>query len=281
MPKVSSKKNTELMVAPDEQMLAELRANTPQEKGFDRIMLPRLSFASQDKMEGEGKNKKVVVEAGTFFTEKQSEEVDEEGKKLWEKTELGNTIEATVIYTRKQLRLYDEATEKYTSSPIYDTDEEIIPLFLDKKEIARGTSKDLKAMYAYKGEDGKTKSKLEENRVLYVLYEGEVYQMSLRGSSMYSWLSWVRTTLPSSVLTEISSESRSKGKIEWNAMTFKALRSLSAEEVGKVIELQREIKHGIQAEKEYYASINTDVEEETDEEREIRTGNSLMSGKDF
>lgn len=252
----------ELMVPLSEESLAILRESYPVEQGFNRILLPRLGMISQDKTEGKGKAMKVVAEAGTFFIEKQTEELDEEGKKKWDRTELGTEIEAIIIYQRKQLRLYDEATEQYTSSPIYDTDEDVIPLFCDKKEIARGTPQELKAKYQYTGDDGKTRSKLEDNRILYVMYDTDVYQLNLRGSSMYSFLTYARKTMPPSVLTKFSSEAKEKGSIQWNQMIFEPVRPISEDEAQKVIPIVNDIKMGIAAEKAYYAQQNnTDLDD--------------------
>src|ERR1035437_7623570 len=169
----------ELVTKLNEEQLVQLENSYPVETSFNRILLPRLSMISQDKTEGKGKAMKVVAEAGTFQTEVQTEEVDENGKKVWEKKELGTEIEAVILYERKQLRFYDSANENYTSSPIYDNEDQIVPLFCDKAEVARGTPAELKAIPAYQGLSAKGKpiSKLEENRILYVLLDEVVYQM--------------------------------------------------------------------------------------------------------
>ncbi len=237
----------------DEQK-ALLRGSFPTEKGFTRIQIPRLGLISQDITEGKGKSMKVITEAGTFYTEKET--VDEDGNKVWKKEEIGTSINAIIVYQRKQLKFYDEKTGSFTSSSVYDEDEEIIPLWANKAEIARGTPAELKARPEYQFEkDGKIKSKLEDNRILYVIYEGELYQMNLRGSSMYSWMTYTRkVSPPSGVLTTISSESKEKGAISWNQMTFEKNRELFAEEVDVVIENVTEIRNAIQMEKEFFAS---------------------------
>jgi len=51
--------------------------------------------------------------------------------------------------------MYDEKTEEYTSSPIYDNDDEVIPLWKDRKEVAKGTPKELKEKFHYTDKDGK------------------------------------------------------------------------------------------------------------------------------
>lgn len=244
----------------NQETLAILGDSYPVEATAQRISLPRLGMISQDKTEGKGKAMKVVQEAGTFYIEKQTDEQDENGKNIWEKDELGDSIEGVILYQRKQLKMYDEATEEYTSSPIYDTDDEVVPLWCNKNEVARGTSAELKAKYQYVAEGGKTKSKLEENRILYVQYKGEVYQMNLRGSSMYSFLTYARKTLPPSVITILSSESKEKGSIAWNQMMFTPKRKLTQEEAESIVEIVQQIKTTIHLEKMQYAKADDRVE---------------------
>jgi hypothetical protein len=248
-------KNTELIVAPTTEALSELAAMFPQEQGYSDRLFPRIAFVSQDKMEGTGKNKKVVIEAGTFFEERETEELNDAGKKVWSKDELGMTIEGTIIYKRRQLRYFNEDTEEFTSSPIFDTEDEIIPLFCNKSEIARGTAAELKVPYQYVDpKDGKTKCSLEENVILYVLRDGEVYQLNLRGSSMYAFMTYARKTLVPSVLTSFSSEAKEKGTINWNQMSFKAVRQLTGDEVAVVKTNIGDIRDGIASKKAYFAS---------------------------
>ncbi len=256
---MSTKKTTAIQTVASDEQLAILRQEFPQEEGFKRTLLPRLGMFSQDVTEGKGKAMKVVSEAGTFFIEKETEELNEEGKKIWEKEELGTDINVNIIFQRKQLKYYDEKTETYTSSSVYDNDDEIIPLFCNKAEIDRGTPAELKAREVYQYEkDGKIKSKLEDNRILYVLYDGELYQLNLRGSSMYSWMTFLRQkTSPSAYLIKLSSESKSKGTIDWNQMTFEVVRDINGEEAGVIIEKVREIKDAINSEKEFFANQNT------------------------
>lgn len=245
-------KNQEVAVI-DEQALAELKASFPVEAGFNRVFLPRLGLVSQDKFEGKGKSAKLVKEAGQFYKEVQTDEVDEEGKKVWEHEDLGMAIDGIILYQRKQLRMFDEATEKYTSSPVYDSEDDVVPLFCDKKEVAKGTPAELKALYKFLDKDGKEKSKLEDNRILYVLFEGEVYQLNLRGSSMYSWLTYARKVSPPTVLTTFASEAKEKGSIAWNQMTFSPKRGITSDELGVVMSKVNDIKQGIEAEKNYYS----------------------------
>lgn len=244
----------EIISSPSEESLQALRDLTPQEAGFTRVMLPRITFKSQDVTEGKGKAMKVIVEAGTFIEERETDDEDEDtGKKIWDKTELGSEIEGIILVPRKQLKYFDESTEEFTSSPVYDEDTEIVPLFCNKVEIARGTPAELKKGYEYV-KDGKTKSKLEENRILYILRGEEIFQLNLRGSSMYSFLAYARKTLVPSVVTKMNSESKEKGSIAWNQMTFVPSRVLSQDELNDVISKIREIKQGIADEKAYFGN---------------------------
>lgn len=244
--------NTQVSVTLTDDQRALLDQLTPQEQGYTRISLPRLGMYSQDKFEGKGKSAVLVKEAGMFYTEVPPTEKDGE----WTKQELGTQMEGIVLYHRKQLSYYDNATEKYTSSPIYDMPEDVIPLFLDGKEVQRGTPAELKAKYAYTDpDDGKVKSKLEDMRVLYILKDGQVYQMSLRGSSMWSFSKYAKSCLVSSVLTRFCSESKENGSIAWNQMTFDALREITPEEASVVIDNLQKITTSIAEEKAYFASL--------------------------
>ncbi len=255
-----------------EEVMEQLKQSYPQEPGALRIMLPRISMVSQDQTEGKGKATKVVVEAGTFFLERQTDEdeVDEEtgkltGRKVWEKLELGKGFEGVILFQRKQLRMYDEATEIYTNSTVYDSDDEIVPLFSEKAEVARGLPKELKAKYMFTNKKGKVVSALEDNRILYVRYEGEIYQLNLRGSSMFSFMTYQRKTIPSTVVTAFSSEAMEKGDIAWNKMTFEAVRPLNAEEAGIILKNVQELQASIAIEKESYAAVRSNDSAKTKE----------------
>jgi len=271
---MAKKESTELAVV-DPAMLAELKDMYPTEAGgFNKIKLPRIGFASQDVMEGTGKNKKVTVEAGTFFLERETDELKENGKKLWSKEEIGTTMEGIILYHRYQLSYYDESTELYTSSPVYDSADEVIPLWCDGKQIAKGTPAELKKLYKFVGEDGKEKSKLKDNRIVYVLYKDELFQLNLHGSSMYSFMKYVRTVNPPTVVTEFASEFQEKGKIQWNMMTFNPKGSIAQEMFPEIVAKVKEIKMAIQLEKGTQVETTTKYEEvvieDTEAEKEFK-----------
>lgn len=253
-----SKKNAALAVEADEESLALLMEDfPPEEDSFERKYLPRLAMYSQDQTEekrvGGKKTLEVVAEAGTFYIEKAAEEKDKDDKPVFEKTELGMEAEGIIFFKRRQLKYFDEATESFTSSPVFDTDEDVVPLMCNGAEISRGTAPELKAQYEYVDDEGKTKSKLEENVILYVLHEGVPHQMNLRGSSMYSFKGYARKVAVPTVLTHFTSESKKKGKIEWNQMTFSALRKITQDEFSIIIDLVKEMKETIAKSKEFFA----------------------------
>jgi hypothetical protein len=233
--------------------------------GFMKIALPRLGLFTQDKWEGKGKTAKVIAEAGVFYTDVVTDEQDEEtGKNIYKKTEIGKEVEGVILYQRKQLRSYDEATEKYTSSPIFDNDNEQVILFCDKQQVFKGLPADLKKEFMYTDKQGKKKSSLEENKILYVLVDGVLYQMTVRGSSLWgaggyskyasSHIDENGQSKIASFLTRFSSVAREKGDIAWNQMTCERVRDLTSAEAEEVLAKKREILEGIKAEKDYYGA---------------------------
>ena len=261
-----------------------LAESFPVEDGFTRTRFPRLGLVSQDIIEEtinpktKKKEIKVITEAGTFFTDvatdKEEDVFDDNGKKtgtkkVWQRDELGTEIEGIILFRRKQLRMYDESTETFTSSPVYDNDDEIIPLFCNKAEVERGTPAELKAKYQFTDDAGKVKTKLEENRILYVIFKDEVYEMSLRGTSMYAFMTYARKVTPPAVLTKFSSEAKEKGKIKWNQMSFVADRDLSESEAQDVLARVNEIKAKLEAEKGGYAAKLSTTEFTEKEKKEL------------
>lgn len=252
-----------------------LENSYPVESTFNRILLPRLGMVSQDVTEGKGKAMKVVTEAGTFFTELQTDEIDEDtGKKVWTKTELGTEIEGIILYERKQLRFYDSANENYTSSPIYDSEDQVVLLFCDKQEVARGTPAELKALPQFQGltAKGKATSKLEENRILYVLMDEVVYQMTLRGSSMYSFLNYKKEVKPNTVVTKMGSEAKENGAIAWNQMTFEAVRAIASKEFDVVMGHITEITNAVKMEQAFYNKKDSEVVKGDDDFKKLDSG---------
>lgn len=258
---MAGKKNTEIANVASDEALADISNEFPRDPGFAAAMLPRLGMYSQDKTEKVGKTIKLVQEAGIFYTENATDATDEDGKKIWEKNELGTDIEGIILFQRKQLSFYDGVT--FTSSPIYDKDDEVIPLWKDRAEIDRGTPAELQAREEYAGinaRTGKPQSKLEENRILYVLFKGEddeykMYQMTVRGSSKWSFLTYVKKVSPNTVVTRMSSTPEKNGAIEWNKMSFEQVRKVTEEELAEVRHHTTEIKDGIAMVRAHFANM--------------------------
>lgn len=255
-------KKGELMTVASDQQLAELGADFQQEPSFTRMLLPRFGMLSQDKTEevGTGRTKKInlLAAAGTFYFERETEEVaireDGSESKVWEKEWIEDERpEIVILYKRRQLRYYDEAEEKYTSSPVFDRDDEVVVLFKDRAEVARGMVAELKALYPGVDKKGKPISLLKDELILYVLVDGEMHQLNLHGSSMWSFQAFARKIKPTTVVTVLGSTSEKKGDIAWNKMSFTAKRVLTAAEAEVSIAKIAEIKEAISGEKEFFA----------------------------
>jgi hypothetical protein len=262
---MTTKTKAVAVVANDEQMEI-LRNSFPVEDRATRISLPRLMMLSKDVTEEtkDPKTKKktinVIQAAGTFYIEKPGDEEVEgkDGKKYkpWVKDyfEGEESIEVVIVYKRKQLRFFDEGQGKWISSPIYDSADQIIPLFVDRKEIARGTPKELQAQYPSTTAKGRPSSKLKDETILYVLYEGELYQMNLSQSSKWVFSDYTKNTNPSTVVTRIGSLQQENGSNIYQVMSFEEVRSLNADEAALAIEKVSEIKEAVDSERAFYES---------------------------
>ena len=238
--------------------IALLNQSYPVSDGSNRVSLPRFGMLAKDIVNesGTGKNKKieVVQAAGTFFTEKDEGELDEDGKKVWTKKYLGEEVEVIVVFHRKQLRLFDKGLNKFISSPIYDSKDQVIPLFLDKRRIAMGTQEELMALYPRVTEAGKKASKLKKETILYVLYEGELHQMNLSESNGYSFRDYSKKLNPSTVVTELSSVEETNGSNTYRKLVFKSKGMITTEDFPLVIENQDELKSRVESDAAYLLS---------------------------
>lgn len=254
------KKSTEVANVLSEESSETLKQLYPVEQSFSRILLPRITFLSQDKVEGKGKAMKVIAEAGTFISEKPNEAGE------WEKKELGKEIDVQIFYHRRQLRYWDAANESFINSPIYDDENDIVPLFQDKKQIDKGTQRELQAKYPPK--EGRKMSSLEDERILYVMYEGDMYQMNVKGGSKWAFLTYARSINPSAVLTTITIEDKKNGSISWNQMVFTQNRDITEDEAKDIIAKVTDIRTAINSEKAFYQNVLTGEQKKTDEELE-------------
>lgn len=246
-----------------QELTTELQGESylPKENTFIRKTFPRISFTSQDKTEGKGKTMKVVEEAGTFFIEKPTDETDDKNKKIWSHDEIGKSLEGVIFFTRKKLSYYDQAAGKFISSSMYDQDTDEIVLWSDGKQVAKGTKAQLQAPYMFIKEDGKKSCKLAENKILYVWYNNEVFELTVKGTSMFEYSNYYRNYNgePNKNLTLISSVECENGATVWNKTTYSRVRQLTQEEWDITRGLAAEMLKGIADEKAYFSSINTDV----------------------
>jgi len=248
--------------------LAALAAMAPQADTYNKTTFPKITFKSQTVLDDD---ENVVIKAGTFFTEKPTDEEDEDGKKIWEKKELGKSLDGHIIYHRTKLSFWNDEEQAFYSTPMYDLATDIVPLFKSGEFVADGTPDALKAMYRidipYKdkktGED-KTfpGSLLREARVLYVLLNGELFELTVTGTSMRSFENYRKKFAVPATITTFNSTKEEKGSTKWNCMSFKATRNPSQEEAELALATQKELVEAIENEKEFYAAkrvANTDT----------------------
>jgi hypothetical protein len=259
------------------EQLAILNESYSVETQNTRQSFPRFGMLAKDIVEetGTGKNKKIklVQAAGSFYTEKETDEVetDDDGKakKSWKKDFFDTeTVQATIIYRRKQLRFYDAGLEKFISSPIYDNSDQVVPLYLDKRQIAKGTPVELQALYPTKTAKGKDSSKLKETYILYILIDGVTYQWNLTESSKWAFLDYARTVNPSTVVTEIGSVEETFGTNTFRKATFTSKGLIDTEVFDTVVEGQNTIKQLVESDKRFYLSAPTVTDDAIDAEDE-------------
>lgn len=238
--------------------LSVLDNSYPVSEESNRISLPKFGMLSKDIVEesGTGKNKKIkVIEAaGTFYTEKDLGETNEEtGKKQWTKEFVGESAELIVCFERKQLRKFDKGLNKFISSNVYDNKEQIISLFLDKQVIKKGTPDTLQSMYPALTAKGKPTSDLKEETILFVIYKGELHQFTLSQSSKYEFKNYKKGLNPSTVLTLVTgSEDRTAGSNTYKATLFTNVRNITAEELALVQEFQGTLKDKVESDAKYF-----------------------------
>lgn len=252
----------ELSTTISQEQLDELKALNPQGDTYQRISVPRLSMLAKDLTEesGTGKSKKIEIiqPAGTFYIE--TETTNEDGERAWEKQYIdGESIEVLVAFNRKQLSMWDDDAKVFINTPIYDEDTQVLPLWKGGKEEARATPKELQALYPSLTLKGKPSSKLKEVKILYVVYNDNVYQMNLSQSSKFEFLSYVKGVHPSTVVTVIGSKTDTHGSNTYNVTTFKNGGTVNEEQYLAIKDTATMIKESIEAEKAYYAKFNTDM----------------------
>lgn len=261
-----TKKVSELSLTPEQ--LQVLNSAYPVNEEGDKLVLPRLGMLSKDiiKETGTGKSKKIeVIEAaGTFYTESDKGEADENGKKIWTKDFIdGETIDVQIVYHRYQLKRFDKGLEKFYSTPVYDTADQVLPLYLDKQIVKRGTEEELKALYPKLTQKGKPSSDLNKMTILYVIYNGELHQMNLSVSSGWEFSGYKRKVNPSTVVTTLSSVEETAGSNIYRKMMFNIKRVINSEEFDLVTDNQMAIKAQAEADSKFLLASGEKTSDDT------------------
>lgn len=251
-----------------EEQLAILNDSFPVIEGSsEKLILPRFGMLSKDITEtsGTGKNKKIKVlqSAGTFFSEREHPELDEDGKRVWVKTYFDKeTIDVVIVYHRRQLRMYDSSLEKFYSTPIFDKPDQVIPLYLDKQVVKKGTQAELQAMFPAVTLKGKPSSKLKEEIILFLLVNGELHQCSLSQSSKYEYLTYAKSVNPSACITTLSSVEDEFGDNVFRKMTFKKSRIIDGNEFELIKESQDILISKVESDKKFFLPAQSTADQE-------------------
>ena len=251
-----AKQKQEVAVLSEEQ-LAVLNENYPLSAEDNRQSYPRFGMLSKDLIseEGSGKNKKITIlqASGTFYTERDLGEVNAEGKSVWTREYIdAETVPVIIAFHRYQLRKFDSSLNKFISSPIYDNPEQTIPLYLDKQIIKRGTEKMLQDCYPALTQKGKQTSDLKKNTILFVLYNGEMYQLNLGISSGWAFSTYKKGVNPSTVLTTLGSVEETFGTNTYRKMVFVKSRQITPEEFEMVNSTQTNLKEQVERDDSLY-----------------------------
>jgi hypothetical protein len=237
------------------------------EDDFIKTILPQIRFKAKAVLDD--KEEKVVIKAGTFMLVTRSEEkVDDKYEYI--ETPVGMDITVDVLFERYKLNYYNSSDNVYVSSPVFDSKEEVVKLFSGGKEIASGHVAELQGQYMVE-KDGKKRSALELLKVLYVLYKGEVHEMTLSLGNGFTYRKYKQENIVPVVHTKISSKKTEHGGNKYNAMTFTADGFLTEEEAQHNLALVQNIQKGIADEKAYYGQAVVEQQAMT----------ALPSGDDF
>jgi len=254
-----------------EKQIATLNEAFPITGETNRISLPRFGMLSKDitEVSGTGKNKKVKIieSAGTFFTESDEGEVNDEGKKIWTKKFIeGETVDVIITYHRRQLRMYDSSLEKFYSTPVYDNATQVLPLYLDKQVVMSGTQAELQAKFPTLTLKGKASSKLKEETILYVLYEKELYQMNLSQSSKWVFKDYAKKVNPSTVLTTLGSVEETFGDNTFSKVTFTNKCLIDGDQFEKVSESQDTLKEVVASDEKLFLASGETAQDKLNKE---------------
>lgn len=255
--------------------LQALDALVPQGDTYNRVQFPKLVFKSQNKfgdkldkdgnpvLDADGEVEQVqAVKAGSFYIEKPTGETDENGKELWSSELIGKEVKAHIVYHRKRLQMWDADEEVFYSTPIYDDNSELVPLFKQGEFVTEGKPAELQALYPKLQEytdkktgEKKTRmgSKLQEASVVYLLVNDELLELTLTGTSMWAFSAYIRKHFFARGITTLNSTKEENGSIKWNKMSFKLEEGLTNDQALLAVQTISELKQGIADEKAFYA----------------------------
>ncbi len=244
--------------------LAVFESSFPVSDENNQLTLPRFGMRSKDLTEekGTGKNKKITVvqAAGTFYTEKDLGETIEVGegknkkvKKVWTKEYLKDEdVDVIICFFRKQLKKFDSSLNKWISSSVFDTKDQVISLFLDKQVIKKGTQDFLQSCYPALSQKGKKTSDLKEFTILFIVHNGELHQMELSQSSKWAFKDYKKTLDPSKVMTTLGSVEDTFGTNTFRKTTFTNKRNVTQDEWDIVQEFQTLLKEKVESDASYF-----------------------------
>lgn len=264
-------KKQEQELALTEEQLALLNESYPVSDDDSKLFLPRFGMLAKDIIEetGTGKNKKIKVlqAAGSFYTEEDEGETNEDGKNVWTKTFIDEeNVDVHIVYHRYQLKYYDKGLEKFYSTPIYDNPDQILPLYLDKKIVKKGTEKELQAMYPKLTVKGKPSSDLKKLTILYIVYNGKLYQFNLSTSSGWEFSSYKRKINPATVVTILGSKGEAFGSNVFSKTTFTKGRTINQNEFQTIADAQGKVKESAISDAQLLLSTSSkEVEEDMEE----------------
>jgi len=248
--------------------LEALKNSYPQhaEDNYVKTNLPQIRFKAKAVLDDDDK---VVTKAGTFVRVTRSEEkVDD--KYEYTETPIGLDMTVDILYERYKLNYYNSGDNAYVSSPIFDNKDEVVKLFSGGKEIASGTVAELQGQYIVE-KDGKKRSELQLLKVLYVLFEGEVYEMTLSLGNGFTYRKYKQENIVPIVHTKITSKKTEHGGNKYNEMVFTAGEYLTEEEAQSNLKIVDDIKKGIADEKAFYGQASVEQQAMT----------ALPTGDDF
>ena len=239
--------------------LDALKAAYPQDPGdsYEKTFIPQIRFKAKTVLDD---NEKVVYKAGTYVKVTRSEEKVGDNYEYTE-TAIGTKFTGDIIYSRYRLSFYDAGDNRYVSSPIFDDKEnEIVKLFSGGKEVASGTAKELQALPEFQvTKDDKVTTALKLQKVLYVLIDGELHELTVAGGNVYAYGNYNRdlgkeNTVPAAVHTTFDSEKTEYGGNKYNQMTFTKAGDLTDDEAVANVEQLKTLLDAIQAEKAFYGT---------------------------